>query len=97
MFNRADPAPEPFNWGKLAWASEEDYDKELAKLLGDLACGTDVPSSQTEALARRALESAPGRIWPRHFAKQVVGPDCLSAKALSDDIRRQLRDLAALG
>jgi hypothetical protein len=80
MFEPGDPAPRAFDWGPRKWATEKAYDKDLAKLLGELACGRDVAEAQTRGLARRALQpvrwprGAPDRLWPRLFAARVIGP-----------------------
>jgi hypothetical protein len=100
MFNAGDPKPEPFSWGKPTWATEQAYDDDLAKYLGDLACGGDVPEAQTRGLALRALYLArpseePDRLWPRFFAARVTGRDCPPAKELPEDMRRALEQLAA--
>ena len=97
MFELGDPEPEPFNWGRPNWATEEAYDEDLATFLGDLACGRDVPEAQTQGLARRALTqllAEPDRLWPRLFAARLIGPDCPPAKGLPEDMRRQLEELA---
>ena len=55
MFELGDPRPEPFEWGSIKWESQEDYEEELAKFFGELACGADVPEAQVQYLAQRAL------------------------------------------
>ena len=99
MFEPGDPEPEPFDWGPRKWATEEAYDEDLAKFLGDLACGSDVPEAQTRGLARRALDlRTSGRVRPplaQALAARLIGPDCPPAKGLPDDMRRQLEELAA--
>jgi uncharacterized protein YjbI with pentapeptide repeats len=103
MFERTDPEPEPLDWGPRKWESPEDYDRDLANFLGDLACGDRVPEAQTKGLVRRALSSLlpsrriddPNRQWGRFFAARVLGPDCPPAEGLPQDMRRQLERLAA--
>jgi hypothetical protein len=103
MFEAADPRPEPFAWGRPSWNTERAYDRDLAALLGDLACSRDAPEAQTRGLARRALEPARpqagehDRLWPKLFAARVIGTDCPPAEGLSGDIHRQLEQLAAQG
>jgi uncharacterized protein YjbI with pentapeptide repeats len=100
MFETGDPQPEPFAWGEPKWATERAYDEDLAKLLGELACGRDVAEAQIRGLARRALEPARSqgseadRLWPRLFAARVIGADCPPAKVLPDNVRIQLEQLA---
>jgi uncharacterized protein YjbI with pentapeptide repeats len=55
MFSAGDPDPEPFEWGRPKWATKQAYDEDLAELLGDLACGRDMPEAQTRGLAQRAV------------------------------------------
>jgi hypothetical protein len=98
MFNAGDPKPERLPWGPPKWTREQTYDEDLAKFLGDLACGGDVPEAQTRGLASRALDpasDASSRLWPKLFASRVTGPDCLPAKGLPEDMRRMLERLAA--
>ena len=103
MFAPGDPTPKAFDWGRRKWATEQAYDEDLAKLLGDLACGRDVPEAQTSGLAGRALEperlhgGTPDRIWRRLLAARLIGADCLPAKGLPEDMRRRLEELAAQG
>ena len=103
MFEAGDPQPEPFEWGNRKWATERAYDEDLAKLLGELACGRDVAEAQTRGLAPRALEGARAqgseadRLWPRLFAARVIGTDCPPAEGLPGDVRRRLEELAAQG
>jgi hypothetical protein len=103
MFEAGDPQPEPFEWGNRKWATERAYDEDLAKLLGELACGRDVAEAQTRGLAPRALEGArpqgseADRLWPRLFAARVIGTDCPPAEGLPGDVRRRLEELAAQG
>ena len=97
MFSAGHAEFEPFRWGQPNWVTEQAYDADLATFLGDLACASDVPEAQTRSLARRALATPafePERVWPPLFAKQVTGPDCPPAKALPEDTRRQLEQLA---
>jgi uncharacterized protein YjbI with pentapeptide repeats len=84
-FERGDPEPEPLEWSRLKWDRPEEYDKDLAEFLGDLACGRDVLEAQTRGLAWRAFRTTreePQRIWPRLFADRVTGPDCPPAAGL---------------
>jgi uncharacterized protein YjbI with pentapeptide repeats len=99
MFEPSDPEPEPFSWGRPMWATEHAYDQDLAKFVGDPACGTEVPEPQTRGLARRAIatSSEADRLWPRLFAARLIGPRCPPAKRLPDYMRRQLEELAAQG
>jgi hypothetical protein len=103
MFEAGDPQPEPFGWGNRKWTTERAYDEDLAKLLGELACGGDVAEAQTRGLARRALEPArpqgseADRLWPRLFAARLIGTDCPPVEALPGDMRRRLEELAAQG
>jgi uncharacterized protein YjbI with pentapeptide repeats len=106
MVSAGDPDPEPFDWGRSRWTTELGYDNDLAWVLGELACGRDVPEAQIRGLARRAqgtketfgpIESEPDRAWPRLFAARLSGPDCPPAKGLPEDTRRQLEQLAARG
>ncbi len=99
MFERGDP--ESFEWGPRKWATERDYDEDLAMLLAVLACGREVPQAQTRALAARAVRMSHelwlvDRAWPRLFAKHLTGPGP-PAKGVREDIRRQLEQLAARG
>jgi hypothetical protein len=104
MFEPGDPEPEPLDWGPPKWPTEQAYDEDLAKFLGDLACGRDVSEAQTRGLARRALVTAgfdksikgePDRVWLWLFAARLIGPDCPPAKGLPEDMRHQLEQLAA--
>jgi hypothetical protein len=111
MFNTGDPRPEPFPWGQPTWATQQAYDKALAKLLGDLACSRGAPEAQTRSLASRAVYSLeaqtpgllwgavyinePERLWPKLFAARAAGPDCPPAKGLPEDTRKELEELAA--
>ena len=101
MFEPGDPEPEPYEWGPRKWATEQAYDEDLAKFLGDLACGREVPEAQTRGLARRALAGGNGLIdsplLGERLAARLTGPDCPPAKGLPDDLRRQLEQLAAGG
>jgi hypothetical protein len=90
MFSAGDPEPDPFDWGRPNWATEQAYDEDLAALLGVLACASNVPEAQTQGLARRALDNRP-------FAARLIGPDCPPAKGLPEDTRRQLELLAGRG
>jgi uncharacterized protein YjbI with pentapeptide repeats len=102
MFWRGNPEPEPFDWGPRKWVAEE-YDKDLAEFLGDLACGGDLHEAQTRGLTSRALYATrhplaggePDRLWHRLFAARVIGPDCPPAAGLPEDVRRRLERLAA--
>jgi hypothetical protein len=102
MFWRGNPEPEPFDWGPRKWVAEE-YDKDLAEFLGDLACGGDLHEAQTRGLTSRALYATrhplaggePDRLWHRLFAARVIGPDCPPAAGLPEDVRRRLEQLAA--
>jgi uncharacterized protein YjbI with pentapeptide repeats len=78
-------------------ATEQAYEEELAKFLGDLACRDHIPEAQTRGLAARALDrlDEPNRLWPILFAVRVTGPDCPPAKGLSQDQRFELEVLAA--
>lgn len=92
MFQADDPKPKPFPWGLPKWAAEQAYDEDLAKFLGDIACGGDVPEAQTCGLAARASHE-PHRLWPKLFAARVTNSDCPPAKALPEDIRTELKQL----
>jgi hypothetical protein len=98
MFETGDPRAGPFARGEPKWATERAYDEDLAKFLGDLACGRDGPEPHTRGLAQRALRTVgdePSRVWPALFAARVIGPDCPPAQGLPDHMRRQLEELAA--
>jgi uncharacterized protein YjbI with pentapeptide repeats len=104
MFEQGDPEPERLEWGPLRWERPEEYDKDLAGFLGELACGRDVPEAQTRGLAIRPLFDVriperlggePDRLWHRLFAERVTGPDCPPAKGLPENMRRDLEALAA--
>jgi uncharacterized protein YjbI with pentapeptide repeats len=101
MFDRNDPRPEPFDWARPKWTTENAYDEDLATFLGDLACASDAPEASTQGLARRALDDTTDyvretdRMWRKLFATRLVGPDCPPAKRLPDDMRRKLEALAA--
>jgi hypothetical protein len=102
MFSPGDPKPEPLDWGRPKWATEQDYDANLGTFLADLACRGDVPEAQTRGLARRALIEAtldgkPERVWHALFANQITDGGCPPAEGLPGDIRRRLEELAAQG
>jgi uncharacterized protein YjbI with pentapeptide repeats len=96
------PAMPSFPGAWDTWATEKAYDEDLARFLGDLACGTEAPEARTLGLARRAiltnfgsfgLEAEPERLWLRQLAQRIIGPDCPPAKGLPNDMRRQLEQL----
>jgi hypothetical protein len=96
MFDRNDPRPEPFHWGRPNWATEEAYDQDLATFFGNLACPSDLPGAQTRGIARRAILDS-DRLFGWRLAARLSGPDCPPAKGLPEDTRRQLEQLAARG
>jgi hypothetical protein len=79
MFQPGAPKPEPFDWGPRKWITEHAYDEDLAKFLGDLACGRNAPEAQTRGLARQALWQ-PDRLFAQRLAVRLAGPDCPPAK-----------------
>jgi hypothetical protein len=105
MFEPDNPSPElmyarhsefnPFTWGERKWATADAYDEELGNYLGELAC-TRAPELLLQQLASRAnLEQlASGRRWPTLFAARLTAGDCPPAKALPDNERRKLEQLA---
>jgi uncharacterized protein YjbI with pentapeptide repeats len=106
MFEPYDPKPKGFDWGPRKWATEHAYDQDLAKILGELACSSNVSEAQTRALARRALFTAgllpdmlqfaeQNRVWPQQFAARLTHSDCPPAKGLPEGMRRSLEKLAA--
>jgi uncharacterized protein YjbI with pentapeptide repeats len=95
MFSASDPKPEPLRWGRPTWATEQGYDKALAKFLGDLACSRDASEAQTRGLASLAVYSymnKPERLWPKLFAARAAGPD---GPGLPEDTRRELQDVSS--
>jgi hypothetical protein len=95
MFDQNDPIPELLDWGQPNWATEEAYDEDLGALLGELACGRDVPEAQTRGLAQRAIWDS-DRLFAWHLAARLIA-DCPPANGLPDDMRRRLEKLAARG
>jgi uncharacterized protein YjbI with pentapeptide repeats len=95
MFDRNDPRPEPFNWGRPNWATEEAYDEDLATFLGDLACASTAPEALTRGLTRRTLlgSFSEDRKWHKLFAARLLGPNWPRAKSLPDDVREDLEAL----
>ena len=93
MFDQIDPKPQPLDWGPRKWPTEQDYDKDLANVLGDLACDRDVAQAQILGLARRSLNETK-RLYAKRVAERLTGSDCPPAARLPGDIRRRLEELA---
>ena len=91
IFDQNDPEPKPFECGPPRWATEQAYDVELAKSLGELACVPNVPEAQTGGLARRALEAT---MEPMNGREHMVGR-LLGLERPSDDPDRLWRRLFA--
>jgi hypothetical protein len=97
MFSAGDPEPGPFDWGLRKWATEQAYDVDLAKFLGDIACGRDVPEARAQGFARRALDvENKDRLFAQRLAARLIA-NCPPAKGLPEDTRRELEQLAARG
>lgn len=96
MFDLDDPLPRRLGWGERPWKTVEEYDKDLAAFLGNLACGTTPPVAH--GLALRALvtdPNEPDRRFPARLAARLTGDDCPPAAGLPDDLRKELEKLAA--
>ena len=89
-----------FLGGRPVGQKNKAYDETLAKFLAISPAATTFPKPRPAASPRapwplRAHCVGPNRLWPKLFAARVTGPDCSPAKALPDDMRRQLEQLAA--
>ena len=103
MFEPGDPEPEPYEWGPRKWATEQAYDEDLAKFLGDLFACREVPEAELRELAEARTRGAALRAFSisglagERLAARLTGPDCPQAKGLPDDLRSRLEQLAAGG
>jgi hypothetical protein len=106
MFASDDPIAVALDWG-APMMNDEEYDKRLAGFLGDLACGESGSPAVAEGLARRATGSfdevprprgEPDRLLTWLLAARLTPDDpadCPAAEQLPEDLRAELRALAA--
>jgi hypothetical protein len=95
MFALNDPLPQRLGWGPPKWATEDAYDEDLAKYLGELACKDDT-AYVAQGMARRASALRNRhRLHAKLLAARLVGGDCPPAAGLPNDLRVDLRSIAA--
>lgn len=102
MFSSDDPIAEALGWDAPAMRDEE-YDKQLAIFLGDLACGDAGGPAVAERFARRAtnsrfLDGEPDRLVSHLLAQRLTPDDpdaCPASAGLSEDLRAGLKRLVA--
>jgi hypothetical protein len=96
MFDPGDPLRQRLGWDSRVWATDKAYDDDLARFLGELACLENDAVHVAQGLARRALSGGDvNRLYAQRLAARLIGDDCPPAADLSDDVRNQLRQLAA--
>ncbi|MGH6900086.1 MAG: pentapeptide repeat-containing protein [Geminicoccaceae bacterium] len=94
MFDPGDPLPQRLGWGARVWATDDAYDEDLAEFLGELACGQDATIYVTHGLAGRVLSDR-NRLYAKELAVRLTGDDCPPATDLPQEMRAQLKELAA--
>jgi uncharacterized protein YjbI with pentapeptide repeats len=96
MFDGGDYLAEVLAWGARTWDTEDDYDEDLAEFLRELGCGANGSVYVAQGLARRALFDGENdnRLYAKRLAARLID-DCAPAVELPEDLRADLRRLAA--